>query len=120
MEIKIEIADNEAVELLSYAESVGEDLNATLARWLTSGYLMDAYNGVMVPVIGKPENKNKNNDEIAHPIHVTPDIVGQNYAETESVDNESIENAANEETKITATNPVKKKDGGIKIHKKND
>lgn len=118
MEIKIEIADNEAVELLSYAESVGEDQNATLARWLTSGYLMDAYNGVMVPVIGKPENKN--NDEITHPIHVTPDIVGQYDAETESVGSESIENAANEETKITATNPVKKKDGGIKIRKKND
>ena len=118
MEIKIEIADNEAVELLSYAESVGEDQNATLARWLTSGYLMDAYNGVMVPVIGKPENKN--NDEIAHPIHVTPDIVGQHDIETESVGNESIENTTNEETKITATSPVKKKDGGIKIHKKND
>ena len=118
MEIKIDIADNEAVELLSYAESVGEDQNATLARWLTSGYLMDAYNGVMVPVIGKPENKN--NDEIAHPIHVTPDIVGQHDAETETVDNEPIENTVNEKTKITATNPVKKKDGGIKIHKKND
>ena len=118
MEIKIEIADNEAVELLSYAESIGEDKNATLARWLTSGYLMDAYNGVMVPIIGKPENKN--NDEIAHPIHVTPGIVGQHDVETESVDNESIENITNEETKITETNPVKKKDGGIKIHKKND
>lgn len=118
MEIKIEIADNEAVELLSYAESLGEDQNATLARWLTSGYLMDAYNGVMVPVIGKPEKGN--DDEIAHPIHVTPDIVGQHDAETESVDNEPIENTVNEKTKIAATNPVKKKDGGIKIHKKND
>lgn len=115
MIIEIDIPESSYDKMYSYCEGIREDFNTKVKEWLNSGYLMEVFGGVMVPVVNIPKEEVDPKRVLRGRTEVEVPTTQETQVQEPETKSEPESNPTEESTKEEQVKPKKQ---GITIHKK--